>query len=487
LALDSRLAEGHLARRLARLVARLDLSALRASYAGAGSPPYCPQRLLLVALHEVSCGRQSPADWHRAARQSEPCRWLASGCEPSRGRWYAFRARLGPHLPGLVSQLVRLALAEGLTDACGAALDGSDLAALASRHRLVNASTLASRLSLLDSSIQADARPPAPAEAAQAKPPGWMARTPRGRVRQRRRLRLAEAALTQRRRLNALRRKEDRRPDDKVAISPSDPQAALGLDKLKTFRPLYNAQLCVDLDTPLVLAYEAYAQPTDAGALAPMLKRLRESVGRVVPRLLADSKYAAGADLAAAEREGVEVYAPWQSKGPGGKGRPGKGPLWLPKESFTWRPQTRTYECPQGQPLRRAGTRRRGRGVTDEVYRADAQACASCPRRGECVRGRGARSISRGEYEEEVERLRARMGTEQGKQLYRRRRQTVELGFADLKEHRGLRRVPGHGLGVARASLGLVVLAHDLRVIDSLLARRNAKASAPRFPLPTVP
>ena len=363
LLLDGRLCPDHLARRLARVVARIDLSELLDSYAGTGSPAYHPELLLLVALHEVSCGRNSPADWHRAARESEPCRWLARGCEPSRGRWYAFRARLGPHLPGLVRQLVRLAVAEGLTGACSAALDGSDLAACASRHRLVNASTLASRLLLLDEAIQADAQPPAEAEAAPAaKPPGWAARTPRGRLRQRRRLRLAEAALTQRRRLNASRRKEDRRPDDKVAISPSDPQAALGLDKLKTFRPLYNAQLCVDLDTPLVLAYEAYAQPTDAGALAPMLQRLRWFVGRAVPRLLADSKYAAGAELAAAEREGVEVYAPWQSKGPGGNRPGGKGPLWLPKESFTWREQTQTYECPQGQVLRRVGTRRRGAG-----------------------------------------------------------------------------------------------------------------------------
>src|SRR5262245_26038331 len=208
LRLDARLPRDHLARRLARAAAPPDPpgpSGLFARYKGPGSLPYRPDLLLLVAAYEASMGRNSPADWWRAARESEPARWLASGCEPSRSRWYAFRDRVGPHLPALVSQLARLALGEGLTAARHAALDGTSLAALASRHRLVNAAALAERLRLLGEATRAD------------------------------------------------------------------------------------------------------AGPTDAGALAPMLGRIRLSLGRQVPRLLADSKYASGAGLAAAEREGVEV------------------------------------------------------------------------------------------------------------------------------------------------------------------------------------
>ena len=55
------------------------------------------------------------------------------------------------------------------------------------------------------------------------------------------------------------------------------------------------------------------------------------------------------------------------------------------------------------------------------------------------------RTISRAEHEELIEALRARMQTDEAKNLYRLRRQTVELSYADLTEHRKLRRFSGHG------------------------------------------
>jgi len=39
------------------------------------------------------------------------------------------------------------------------------------------------------------------------------------------------------------------------------------------------------------------------------------------------------------------------------------------------------------------------------------------------------------------------METAEAKAVYRLRGQTIEIGFADVKEHRGLRRFSGHGLG----------------------------------------
>ena len=105
-------------------------------------------------------------------------------------------------------------------------------------------------------------------------------------------------------------------------VSPSDPEAALGRDKEGVFRPLYNVQAADDLDSPLILAYEVFAQPNDAGLLGPMLARLREALGRPLRTLLADSAYAGGADLAAAAAAGVTVYAPSPPATGGDRRRP---------------------------------------------------------------------------------------------------------------------------------------------------------------------
>ncbi|MBL7042224.1 MAG: transposase [Pirellulaceae bacterium] len=55
--------------------------------------------------------------------------------------------------------------------------------------------------------------------------------------------------------------------------------------------------------------------------------------------------------------------------------------------------------------------------------------------------------------------------TEEAKQLYKRRKKTVELSFADIKEHRGLRRFPRRGLTRATTQVGLAVLVHNLLVV----------------------
>jgi hypothetical protein len=57
------------------------------------------------------------------------------------------------------------------------------------------------------------------------------------------------------------------------------------------------------------------------------------------------------------------------------------------------------------------------------------------------------------------------METTSAKAVYRLRKQTIELVFADLQEHRGLRRFSGHGLVRVRTELALEVLVHNLLVL----------------------
>jgi transposase len=288
--LDQQLPPEHLARRIAQAVTQLDLQPLHDVYGRTGSPPYRPDLLLAVLLYELQRGRCRPADRARDAHECVPVRWLAQGCTPSRARWYAFRDRLAPWLDDWNRQGLRQAQGQGLTPATRAAVDGSTVAALASRHRLVNDGVLTQRLEHLDQAVardttpvaDADPSPPAggvegpqaPAAPACTPRPGWMAPTPAGRRRQQRRYRHARERLAEWQRRNQRRRREDRKPPEKVLVSLGDPEAVLGLDKLKVYRPLYNVQIATDLDSPLVLAYAVFDQPNDNGLLPPLLDRL---------------------------------------------------------------------------------------------------------------------------------------------------------------------------------------------------------------------
>jgi transposase len=508
--LEASLEPDHLARVIARTLCQLDLSGLWQLYAGFGSPAYPPQLLLAAVLFEMHRGHHAPAQWFVHAKESLPLRWLLRGFVPSRSCWYQFRDRVGPQLLALVQQAVAVAIAEGLTRARRAALDGTLLAANASRHKLLNAAILTQRCQLLQQALTADeqapraaaqqpasdpltlaaALPPQPvatAEAAAALPasPRWLAPTLRGRQQQAKRYAKAKEEMTRRQQRNQHKRASKRTAAERIVIAPADPEAALGRDKEKVFRPLYNVQLLDDLDSPLLLGWLTVAQPNDAGLLGPVLRQVKTGLGLTL-EVVADSSYSGGADLAAAQQLGATLYAPWQANDYSAK----KAAKYYKKEQFQWLPQEQAYQCPQGQRLTYQGTSKQKRSGTAtlelQMYRGEPATCAACPRRSECTPGKGPRTISRSEYEELIEELQQRMQSEQAKQLYKLRKQTVELANADMKGHRGLRRLSGRGLRRADAQVGLTVLAHNLVELDRL-RRKQQQGAAVATPCPNGP
>ena len=86
--------------------------------------------------------------------------------------------------------------------------------------------------------------------------------------------------------------------------------------------------------------------------------------------------------------------------------------------------------------------------------------------------------MSRLENEELLDQLRDRMQTPEAKTLYKLRSQTVESAYADLKEHRGLRRFRSRGLSRAQTQVGLAVLVHNQLTVDRTLEKQAAEVTA---------
>ena len=473
-ALDQQLPPDHLARHIDQAVARLDLAPLRGRYRSTGSDAHPPELLLKVVLLETRRGRHSPAAWLQDAAECAPVRWLLRGLSPSRSAWYAFRDRVAPVLEALNAQPLLQALAAGLTPADRAALDGTTVAANASRHKLVKRDQLHERQAQLDAAIAADQSGDPPAVR-----PGWMAPRPAGRARQQARLRQARARLDALHARNGAKRRCKRQAAGRIVVSPADPEAVVGRDKEKVYRPLYNVQVVDDLDSPFVLAYDVFAQQNDAGTLAPMLARLRAALGRTPAALLTDAAYAGGADLAVAAQAGVTLYAPVPGDGDGKPPKPGKAKL-IPKREFRWSAAEEAYVCPQGHRLAYEESSRQKRSGTEAVllhrYRCPAQHCLACPLQARCTPAPASgRAVTRSEHEPLIEALRARMATAEAKALYRLRGQTVEHVNADWKQHRKLRRFSGRGLARARCQVGLMVLAHNLLTLRAEEAKASNK------------
>src|SRR5262245_6821635 len=151
---------------------------------------------------------------------------------------------------------------------------------------------------------------------------------------------------------NAQRTSDRRKKTEDIQVSVSEPEVALGRDKFKVFRPLYNVQILHDLHSPLILAYDIFPQQNDDSTLEPMLERYMEWTDCKPEKLLADAGYANARDLAVCDTAGVKLYAPYQENSFSAAKRAGKSRK-IDKREFTWLEDEETYECPEGHRLYR--------------------------------------------------------------------------------------------------------------------------------------
>jgi hypothetical protein len=463
---DRQVPADHPARAVVEAMKHLDLTPLFDLYIGTGSPPIRPDLMLAIALIEIRWGRSRPCQWFRDARENMVIQWAGFGIRPSRTCWYDFADRIAPLLEQWNAAVLQLARQRGVTQAERMSLDGTAVAANASRHRLVNEATVEQRLTELTIACQADATIQLPPTV-----PTWMAKNPATREKQRRRYQRARERLIE---LHAVNNRQDpkrRRKPEKIVVSASDPEAALGRDKHNVFRPLYNVQLVRDLDSQLCLGYHVFAQPTDAGTFGPMLERIANWTGVKPKAVLVDATYVTACNLAICDQAGILLYGPWQENDFSQKKKKQVAkPRPIGKEHFTWVPEQNMYRCPEGHPMPWIGhqKRRQSDGQINVVhsYRCSPQHCRTCPRQAACsANPNRGRAVKRSEHEALVEAHRARMGTAEAKTLYRLRCQTVELGFADFKQHRSMRQFSGRGRSRAQRQVGLTVLVHNLLVV----------------------
>jgi len=420
--------------------------------------------LLKMVLYQYLKGNQSPATWFEEAQLNQAMQWLGRGYAPARRTWYEFRDRAGKFIERVHQQTISRALDEELLDPTTGVQDGTAVAACASRHRMVNRPTLEKRMEQLDAIIQ---------DKFDGEVPKWVPATDSGKEDLAERMKQASDVLAERIEKNASKRSDKRRDPDKIQVSLSDPQAPLGRDKLKVFRPLYTVQCVVAPNSHLIMSYCCEPSVTDVGTLAPMMDKTQQAVGGRLKTMLADAAYCSIVDLQDCQQRNIELLAPVQSNAFTESKTQQNPTRQIPREEFEWNPAENYYRCPQGHRLEyldRARKQRHGdRQLWEFRYRCDPTHCGACLLADRCLRPQSAcRTIKRLEGQELLDAQRTKMADPAVQARYRLRGQTVELAFADSKGNRRLTRFHGRGRSRARTETGLMVVAQNLLRLDRL-------------------
>lgn len=135
------------------------------------------------------------------------------------------------------------------------------------------------------------------------------------------------------------------------------------------------------------------------------------------------------------------------------------------------------YICPNNQRLNYRTTNREGY----REYKSDPQVCINCPYRSQCTDSKNCtKLVTRhiwSHYLEEAEHLRH---TDINKEIYAKRKETIERVFADMKEKHGMRWTTLRGLKKVSAQATLVAACMNLKKMANWMWRSGKTGPDPK-------
>jgi transposase len=429
----------HPARFLREFVDQLDLPALGFVTPAAveGRPPYASSLLLKIWLYGYLNKVRSTRKLEAICNEHLSLVWLTGMIAPDHNSLWRFWRDNKKALREVFKQTVQVAVRTGCVGLALQAVDGTKIEAAASGYSGWNKEHMEKLLAALDKALAETELKIAQENVDGA--PGY--RLPAG-LAERKALRdEIKAGLAQ---LAA---------DGRQNYHPVEPEARR-MKVGSTTRFAYNAQAVVDEKEGVIVACENTRQEEDTGLLVPMIKQARENIGVAAHQTttIADSGYAAGADLQAAEQAGVEVLAPLRLDN---KDNP------YALQHFRFDTATQTVTCPRGVQLDHQGhTTKKGARV--ERFRCH---CKDCPVRDQCTKDRKGRLIEVWPHTPSVQNMRQRLENPAVNQILQKRGQIVERCFAYLKHHNGFRRWTVWGLEGVKTQWSLLCAASNLRLL----------------------
>jgi transposase len=256
----------------------------------------------------------------------------------------------------------------------------------------------------------------------------------------------------------------------------------------------YNAQALVDSKHQVILAAEAFASQ-DHENLEPMLKDAKKNLVAIGKdetyfqgkQLTADSNYHSFNSLTLCQDEKIDAYIPdtqFRKRDPRfvdqkrfkdgvhGRQRPDAKSSLFTTADFSFDPGKQAYLCPQGKELTCYARNQTNRYRTYDLYRTRVEDCAVCPVKARCL----SKPTSSRRYlsvpvdtqpPNLIDEMKAKIDSEQGKQIYARRLGIVEPVFANICVQKRMNRFTLRSKSKVDVQWRLFALVHNIGKIHS--------------------
>ena len=296
-------------------VESMELPQLKVNHRGIGTPQYPPQMMLALLLYCYANGIMSSRKIETATWHLVPVRYLTGDTHPDHDTINTFRKENTAAVGEAFRQLLLMARQMGMLKVGTVSIDGTHIKANASKYKNVRYDRIAELEQQLDADI---AELLAEAEAADERDEDDGQRLPKEITRRevlREKIREARAALEEQTRQKEQQRQDredrdrdgdedppkkrkkridakDAKPDDRHQINLIDPDSSLMRKSNRdAWQQAYNAQAVVyAAGSQLILASYVADSPTDYYELEPALQAIAPEVGKPAT-VLADAGY----------------------------------------------------------------------------------------------------------------------------------------------------------------------------------------------------
>jgi transposase len=423
----------------------LDLAALEFSKVAAeemGRPPYAPGDLLKLYiygyLHRIRASRRLEAETHRNVQVM----WLIERLTPGFKTIADFRKDHTGAIVGVCRGFIRFCREQSLFGAELLAIDGTKIAAVASRKRVITPAKIAKMNAAIDRKIaeylasmdEADREEPK-AASAQAD----VAAAIEALKAQKQRLQSQAEELAAR----GLKQLVETEPEAKLMRTPHGHAVA------------YNAQTAVDAKHKLIVAFDLTNEGNDYRQLYPMAAQAKDAVGADQVTAVADTGYSNGEHGALCEQDGITAVVPRA------KTINPNGPQYFSRDQFSYDRENDNWRCPAGATLSLYKT-----SHTQKKKEYRSEACGSCPLKPRCTEA-ARRVIVRDFYEDARQAMHLRATSDPI--WMKPRRETAEHPFGTMKWLMAHPRFLLRGLRKAKAELALGVLCYNLKRVVNIL------------------
>jgi len=253
------------------------------------------------------------------------------------------------------------------------------------------------------------------------------------------------------------------------AVSFSDPESRFMENKKKRKELSYNPQITVDHGSGIIVANDVTQECVDREQLQPMIERTEENIGKLPKgvKMSWDNGYYSGRNLRYLEEKELDGYIPDNRQAQEMKGKTLKDDPYS-KDNFEYDEENDCFICSKGKMLTKRGDYKYNGKLLYAYYGAP---CSTCPVRLACTGKNGYRMILSNDFEAERRKMSAKMRSEDGKKEYKKRCETVEWPFGNIKQNLGLREFLTRGIENVRTEHNLLCTAHNLKVMWTKLGR----------------